>query len=132
MCTLWSHAPAGPLPDRAASAPPAPSRAPPAPQAGDTLTRSTLRDGAPLRNIERDPGARGVYTKFCGYFHVVPTTHRLAGNEVRASPCAQLGASPPALPRARAAACCVGAVGQTPAHTLPPRLRDCTRAPSLP
>lgn len=30
----------------------------------------------PLRDLE-DPTARGPYTKFCGYFHVDPKTHRL-------------------------------------------------------
>ena len=52
-------------------------------QAGDTLVRNTLRNGRPIRDIERDAAARGEYTTFCGYFHVVPDKHKLVGNEVR-------------------------------------------------
>ena len=31
-------------------------------KAGDTLVRNTLRGGAPIRDVERDAGALGVYT----------------------------------------------------------------------
>jgi hypothetical protein len=52
-------------------------------KAGDTLVRNTLRTGRLITDIEADAAARGVYTKFCGYFHVAPATHKLVGNNVR-------------------------------------------------
>ncbi|KIY97891.1 hypothetical protein MNEG_10070 [Monoraphidium neglectum] len=52
-----------------------------APQAGDTLVRNTLRNGTKIRDIEKDAAARGIYTSFCGYFHVIPQEHKLTGNQ---------------------------------------------------
>ncbi|KAI8471778.1 MAG: hypothetical protein J3K34DRAFT_227144 [Monoraphidium minutum] len=50
-------------------------------KAGDTLVRNTLRNGSTIRDIENDPKARGIYSMFCGYFAVVPATHKLVGNQ---------------------------------------------------
>lgn len=51
-------------------------------KAGDTLVRNTLRNGRAITDIEKDEAARGEYTRFCAYFHVDPSKHKLVGNEV--------------------------------------------------
>jgi hypothetical protein len=52
----------------------------PAPQQTPKNARNSgfglVQAAPPLRDLE-EPSARGPYTKFCGYFHVDPKTHRL-------------------------------------------------------
>jgi hypothetical protein len=86
-CTASCQAARAPPCRASTAAPPRPPAQPPGPpsaprQAGDTLVRNCLRNGAPIKDIERDEAARGLYKQFCGYFHVTPATHKLVGTDV--------------------------------------------------